>query len=74
MAGPGELAAFTGSAGAVGRVATTGETLLQGEAIGRFPTSAVAAAGPNGAVTFATISQNEGESNAIYCRCPQPAR
>jgi hypothetical protein len=47
-----------------------GETLPQGGTIGRFVLNAVAAAGPNGALTFATVAQQEGERNAIYCRCP----
>ncbi len=72
--GPGPLAAFAGTAGEIARVATMGETLPQGGRIGRFALNAVAAAGPGGAVTFATMAQEEGEGNAIYCRCPLPAR
>jgi hypothetical protein len=72
--GPGPLAAFAGAAGDIRRVATMGETLSQGESIGRFALNAVAVAGPGGAVTFATVAQKEGERNAIYCRCPEPAR
>ena len=45
-----------------------------GERIGRFALNAVAMAGPDGALTFATVAQEEGEHNAIYCRCPEPAR
>ena len=55
-----------------------GETLPQGELIGRFAANgvavAVAVAGPGGALTFATVAEAEGERNAIYCRCPDPAR
>jgi hypothetical protein len=51
-----------------------GETLPQGELIGRFALNAVAVAGPGGALTFATVAQEKGERNAIYCRCPGPAR
>jgi hypothetical protein len=72
--GPGPLAAFAGAAGDIRRVATMGETLSQGESIGRFALNAIAVAGPGGAVTFATVAQKEGERNAIYCRCPEPAR
>ena len=72
--GPGPLAAFDGVAGDVKRVATMGEALPQGGTIGRFALNAVAVAGPDGALTFATIAQQEGERNAIYCRCPEPAR
>jgi len=72
--GPGPLAAFAGTTGAIKRVATMGETLPQGEAIGRFALNAVAEAGPGGALTFATVAQERGEPNAIYCRCPRPAR
>jgi hypothetical protein len=51
-----------------------GETLPQGGSIGRFALNGVAAAGPGGALTFATMAQNEGERNAIYCRCPASKR
>src|SRR6266852_5522204 len=72
--GPGQLAAFAGTAGDVRRVATMGETLPEGESIGRFALNSVAVAGPGGALTFATAAQQQGERNAIYCRCPDPAR
>src|SRR5437868_13524585 len=72
--GPGPLAAFAGAAGDIRRVATMGEMLPQGELIGRFALNAVAVAGPGGALTFATVAQREGDSNAIYCHCPGPAR
>jgi len=72
--GPGPLAAFAGATGDIRRVATMGETLPQGELIGRFALNAVAVAGPGGALTFATVAEAEGERNAIYCRCPGPAR
>jgi hypothetical protein len=72
--GSGPLAAFAGAAGDIRRVATMGETLPQGELIGRFALNAVAVAGPGGALTFATVAQEQGERNAIYCRCPGPAR
>jgi hypothetical protein len=70
--GSGPLAAFAGSAGEIRRVATMGETLPQGEVIGRFALNAVAVAGPGGALTFAT--EAEAERYAIYCRCPGPPR
>jgi hypothetical protein len=72
--GPGPLAAFAGAPGEIQRVATTGERLPQGEVIGRFALSAVAAAGPDGALTFVTVAQAKDERTAIYCRCPEPAR
>jgi hypothetical protein len=71
--GPGPLAAFAGKVGDIKRVATAGETLPAGEVIGRFALNAVAAAGPSGALTFATIGQEKGARNAIYCRCPESA-
>lgn len=71
--GPGPLAAFAGAAGDIRRVATMGEALPQGERIGRFALNAVAVAGPGGSLTFATVAQEEGDPNAIYCRCPLPA-
>jgi hypothetical protein len=72
--GPGPLAAFAGPAGGIRPVAIMGETLPQGVKIGRFALNAVAVAGPGGALTFATVAQAQGEHNAIYCRCPWPAR
>jgi hypothetical protein len=72
--GPGPLAAFAGAAGDIRRVAAMGETLPQGELIGRFALNAVASAGPGGALTFAAVAQAEEERNAIYCLCHQPAR
>src|SRR5229473_1159313 len=72
--GPGSLAAFAGTPGDIRRVATMGETLPQGELIGRFALNAVAVAGPGGGLTFATVAQEKGERNAIYCRCPEPTR
>ncbi|HEY4042298.1 MAG TPA: choice-of-anchor tandem repeat NxxGxxAF-containing protein [Rhodopila sp.] len=72
--GPGPLAAFAGAADDIRRVATMGETLPQGELIGRFALNSVAVAGPGGALTFATVAESEGQRNAIYCRCPEPAR
>jgi hypothetical protein len=72
--GPGPLAAFAGVAGDVRRVATMGETLPQGGTIGRFALNGMAMAGPAGTLAFATVAQEGGERNAIYCRCPEPAR
>jgi hypothetical protein len=72
--GPGPLAVFEGSAGDIRRVATTGETLHDGVRVGRFALNAVAMAGPDGAVTFATVAETEGERNAIWCRCPSAPR
>jgi hypothetical protein len=72
--GPGPLAAFAGAAGDIRRVAAMGETLPQGELIGRFALNAVASAGAGGALTFAAVAQAEEERNAIYCLCHQPAR
>src|SRR6266446_9514034 len=71
---PGPLAAFAGTAGDIRRVATMGEALPQGELIGRFALNSVAVAGPDGTLTFATMAQENGGRNAIYCRCPEPPR
>jgi hypothetical protein len=57
--------------GEIGRVATSGETLPNGEAVGQFALNAVATAGPGGALTFATVAQRTDEHSAIYCRCPE---
>jgi hypothetical protein len=67
-AGAGPLAVFAGGAGRLERVATMGETLPSGEHLGPFPLNAVAVAGPNGALTFATVAEQEGERNTIYYR------
>ena len=72
--GPGPLAAFAGALGDVQRVAIMGETLPHGGTIGRFALNTVAVAGPDGALTFATVAQEKGERNAIYCRCPELPR
>ena len=72
--GPGPLAAFVGPIGDIRRIATTGEALPHGGSIGRFALTAVAAAGPGGALTFVTVAQKEGERNEIYCRCPASPR
>ena len=72
--GPGPLAAFAGALGDVQRVAIMGETLPHGATIGRFALNTVAVAGPDGALTFATVAQEKGERNAIYCRCPELPR
>jgi hypothetical protein len=69
--GPGPLAAFAGPTGDVKPVATVGERLDAGAALGRFALNAIAAAGPGGALTFATVAQDKDDRNAIYCRCPQ---
>ena len=69
--GSGPLAAFAGAPGAITRVATAGETLPNGEAIGRFALNTVAMAGPDGALTFSTVTQGAEERSAIYCRCPE---
>ena len=62
-----------GNPGDVRPVATMGEALPQGDVIGRFALNSVAVAGPGGALTFATVAQENGERNTIYCRCPEPA-
>jgi hypothetical protein len=72
--GPGPLAVFAGKAGDIRRVAIMGETLPQGGSIGDFALNGVAAAGPGGALTFATVAQQESEHSVIYCRCPAAAR
>jgi hypothetical protein len=73
--GAGPLAALAGLKGDIRRVATMGEALPEGGRIGRFAINAVAVAGPGDALTFAaTMVQEEGERNAIYCRCPAMAR
>jgi hypothetical protein len=71
--GAAPLAAFAGAEGDIRRVAAMGEALPQGGHIGRFALNAVAAAGPGGAVTFATITADEVQRNAIYCWCPPRA-
>jgi hypothetical protein len=70
----GPLGVFSGTTGDLKRVAVVGENLSQDEVLGRFALNAVAAAGPAGAVTFATIGQERGGRTAIYRRCPVSAR
>jgi hypothetical protein len=72
--GPGPLAAFAGASGSMRRIATMGETLPDGARIGRFALNAVAAAGPDAALTFVTVSEAEDARGAIWCRCPAPPR
>ena len=72
--GPGPLAAFAGAPGEIARVATSGQSLPNGEPIGHFALNTVAMAGPGGALTFATIAEGTEARSAIYCRCPEPAR
>ncbi len=72
--GPGPLAAFAGPAADIRRVARAGEMLPDGESIGGFALNAVAATGPGGALTFATIAEGNEQHSAIYCHCPLPAR
>jgi hypothetical protein len=72
--GSGPLAAFAGPAGDIRQVATAGERLPQGEAIGRFALNSVAVAGPGGTLTFTATVQDKEERGAIYCHCPTPAR
>jgi hypothetical protein len=57
----GSARSVAGRAGDIMRVATMGETLPQGERIGRFALNAV-------------VAREEGEHNAIYCRRSVPAR
>jgi hypothetical protein len=71
--GPGPLAAFAGTGGHIAPVAVMGDRLPKGGVIGQFALNAVAAAGPGGAFTFATVGHKQGERTAIYCRCPGPA-
>jgi hypothetical protein len=70
----GPLGVFLGTAGDIKRVAVAGESISQTEVLGRFALNAVAATGPPGSVTFATIGREKGERTAIYCRCPAPLR
>ena len=68
--GPGPLAVFAGTEGDIRPVATMGETLPNGRRVGRFALNAIAAAGPGGRITFATVAEAAGERNAIWCQCP----
>jgi hypothetical protein len=72
--GPAPLAAFMGNAGDLRRIAAMGEALPAGRRIGRFALNGVAVAGPGSALTFATITEQDGEPGAIYCHCPTEAR
>jgi hypothetical protein len=71
--GPGPLAAFAGPIGNIQSVATMGEAMPEGGRIGHFALSAVAATGPNGGLTVATVAEGS-EPSAILCHCPVTAR
>jgi hypothetical protein len=68
----GPLGVFLGTAGDVKRVAVAGKNVSKTEVLGRFALNAVAATGPTGSVTFATIGREKDERTAIYCRCLAP--
>jgi hypothetical protein len=72
--GPAPLAAFMGSAGDVKRIAAMGDALPAGRRIGRFALNGVAVAGPGSTLTFATMTEQDGEPGAIYCHCPTHKR
>ena len=65
--GPAEIAAFAGTPdGGIKRVVMVGEALPQGGRIGPFAANAIAAAGPGGMLTVATMEPSEaGGGSAI---------
>ncbi|MBS0562175.1 MAG: hypothetical protein JSR21_19180 [Proteobacteria bacterium] len=68
--GAAPVAAFAGPADAPVQAAAMGAALPGGGRVGRFVANAVAAAGPAGTVTIATMGERPGERDAILCRCP----
>jgi hypothetical protein len=71
--GPGPLGIFQWQSGAMRRVAFAGERLDHGRALAGFALNPVASAGPDGAVTFATVAEPGAGQSGIYCFGPTPA-
>jgi hypothetical protein len=69
--GPGALGLFVAQAGQVRRVAMAGDHWANGKVIPPFALNPVATAGPNRAVTFATMAEVVSQ-NGIYYYGPPP--
>ena len=68
--GAAPVAAFAGPPDAPAEAAAMGAALPRGGRVGRFVANAIAAVGPGGLVTIATMGERPGERDAVLCRCP----
>jgi hypothetical protein len=71
--GPGPVGLYAWRAGYTRRLAMTGDRLPDHTKLPAFALNPVASAGPNGAVTFATMSAPESGQTGIYYFGPPPS-
>jgi hypothetical protein len=71
--GPGPVGLYAWRAGDTRRLAMTGDRLPDHTKLPAFALNPVASAGPNGGVTFATMSAPEGGQTGIYYFGPPPS-
>jgi hypothetical protein len=71
--GPGPVGLYAWRAGDTRRLAMTGDRLPDQTKLPAFALNPVASAGPNGGVTFATMSALEGGQTGIYYFGPPPS-
>jgi hypothetical protein len=71
--GPGPVGLYAWRAGDTRRLAMTGDRLPDHTKLPAFALNPVASAGPNGGVTFATMSAPEGGKTGIYYFGPPPS-
>jgi hypothetical protein len=71
--GPGPVGLYAWRAGDTRRLAMTGDRLPDHGKLPAFALNPVASAGPNGAVTFATMAAPEGGQTGIYYFGPPPS-
>jgi len=64
--GPGPLGIYLGNPGAIRRVAMVGDRLANGGVIPALALNSVTSAGPNGGLTFATMTNPEDGQNGVY--------
>jgi hypothetical protein len=71
--GPGPVGLYAWRSGDTRRLAMTGDRLPDHTKLPAFALNPVASAGPNGGVTFATMSAPEGSRTGIYYFGPPPS-
>jgi hypothetical protein len=64
--GPGSLAIYIGTSGAIHRVAMVGDRIANGGVIPAFALNSVTSVGSHGGLTFATMANPESGQNGIY--------
>ncbi len=64
--GPGPLGIYLGNPAAIRRVAMVGDRLANGGVIPALALNSVTSAGPNGGLTFATMTNPEDGQNGVY--------